>query len=165
MIAFIGKSNQAKVITIVKTLKNSQNIPAYQYLLLMSEWSKVTLTEAVNAKVINKVAPTLSTSAKFESASFVKENTNSIRNLGSESPQQNNQNQTKMMFFSREHLLSYIKAELMNVYSSLSSCIDVDMEYMNRLARPKKATSTKYLQEMIAHLIKYSNSHTALQIG
>ena len=65
MIAFIGKSNQAKVITIVKTLKNSQNMPAYQYLLLMSEWSKVTLTEAVNAKVINKVAPTLSTSAKF----------------------------------------------------------------------------------------------------
>ena len=65
MIAFLGKPSHAKLMGIVKTIKSNHSMPVYQYLLLMSEWSKVVLVDAVNAKVSNKMVPTLSTSAKF----------------------------------------------------------------------------------------------------
>ena len=51
-----------------------------------------------------------------------------------------------MNFFSREHALSYVKTELVAIYASLKDCIDMDIDYINRLAKPKKANASKHIQ-------------------
>ena len=51
----------------------------------------------------------------------------------------------KITFFSREHVLSFMKTELSNIYSSIGTCMDLDFEYVNRLAKPKRVNTQKHV--------------------
>ena len=61
--------------------------------------------------------------------------------------------------------MGMMKAELSAHYSFLGGCIDLDFQYINRLARPKKANPQKHFHEIVGYLVRYVNGPIAASIS